>query len=123
MEPGAHEGGRLVGPVGAAMPACRHLQSIRHAAHLKNPHSPIPVILKIAARYPKIRSMGQLFERRYCPNCGRMMEMALPPGGKGPRPLQCIQCDRPDPFSDDRATGWIHGELRPQTKQSTSRLT
>jgi hypothetical protein len=59
--------------------------------------------------------MGQLLEKRDCPKCGRVMVMALPPGGKGLRKLLCTECDRPDPFEDERTAGWLHGELRPPT--------
>jgi len=37
--------------------------------------------------------------------------LALPPGGKGQRKLQCFDCDRPDPMKTDEATGWLSGEL------------
>jgi hypothetical protein len=52
--------------------------------------------------------MGQLFQKRDCPTCGKPMVMALPPGGKGPRALRCIECD---PLSDEKTMGWMEGEL------------
>jgi hypothetical protein len=39
--------------------------------------------------------------------------LALPPGGKGRRTFQCIDCERPDPLKTDQATGWLKGELQP----------
>ena len=43
----------------------------------------------------------------------RLRGLALPPGGKGPRTFQCLDCDRPDPLKTDQATGWLKGELQP----------
>jgi hypothetical protein len=40
------------------------------------------------------------------------MMLALPPGGAGPRTLQCLNCDRPDPLKSD-ALRWLSSELRP----------
>lgn len=40
------------------------------------------------------------------------MVMALPPGGRGPRTLRCIDCDDPDPIRSE-AANWLKGELRP----------
>ena len=37
-----------------------------------------------------------------------LLVMALPPGGKGPRALRCIECD---PLSDEKTMGWMEGEL------------
>ena len=37
--------------------------------------------------------------------------LALPPGGKGKRTLQCYDCDGPDPLKTDKATGWLKSEL------------
>lgn len=42
--------------------------------------------------------MGQFDQRQTCPHCGVLMVLALPPGGKGARVLQCLACDRPDPI-------------------------
>jgi hypothetical protein len=39
--------------------------------------------------------------------------LALPPGGKGPRTFQCLDCDRPDPLKTDRVIGWLNSELQP----------
>jgi hypothetical protein len=39
--------------------------------------------------------------------------LALPPGGKGKRTMQCLDCDRPDPLKSDAATGWLKSELQP----------
>jgi hypothetical protein len=41
------------------------------------------------------------------------MVLALPPGGKGPRTLQCFDCDRDDPLKSDSTAGWSKGELQP----------
>jgi hypothetical protein len=57
-------------------------------------------------------SMGQA-ERPSCPGCGAFLILALPPGGKGRRTFQCLDCDRPDPFKTHQATGWLKGELQP----------
>jgi len=40
-------------------------------------------------------------ERSTCPHCGEYLMLALPPGGKGRRTLQCLECDRPDPLKSD----------------------
>jgi hypothetical protein len=56
--------------------------------------------------------MGEA-ERPICPNCGALLILALPPGGKGLRTFQCLECDRPDPLKSEAATGWLLGELRP----------
>jgi hypothetical protein len=56
--------------------------------------------------------MGQA-ERPTCPGCGAFLILALPPGGGGPRKLQCLDCDRPDPLKSERVTGWFEGELQP----------
>jgi len=40
------------------------------------------------------------------------MMLALPPGGSGPRTLQCLDCERPDPLKSD-ALRWLSSELRP----------
>jgi hypothetical protein len=40
------------------------------------------------------------------------MVLALPPGGEGPRQLQCFECARPDPLKSD-AIQWLKGELQP----------
>ncbi len=57
-------------------------------------------------------AMGQA-ECPTCPGCGAFLILALPPGGKGPRKLQCLDCDRPDPLKSERVTGWLEGELQP----------
>jgi len=57
----------------------------------------------------KILAMGQA--KPTCPNCGADLILALPPGGKGRRALQCFDCDRPDPMKTERARGWLSGEL------------
>ena len=50
-----------------------------------------------------------------CPKCGRILELALPPGGNGQRFSQCFNCDRPDPMKSDRMmNGWLKGELAPK---------
>jgi hypothetical protein len=48
-----------------------------------------------------------------CPQCGSLMRLALSPGDRGPRWLQCEQCDRLDPLKADDVIGWLKGELRP----------
>jgi hypothetical protein len=62
----------------------------------------------------KIAIMGQA-ERPTCPGCGAFLILALPPGGKGPRKLQCLDCTRPDPLKSEDVTGWFEGELQPPT--------
>jgi hypothetical protein len=54
--------------------------------------------------------MGQA-ERPTCPNCGALLILALPPGGKGQRTLQCFDCERPDPLKTNSVIGWLEGEL------------
>lgn len=39
------------------------------------------------------------------------MVKALPPGGKGPRVLTCLDCDDKDPLTDTTTSGWLKGEL------------
>src|ERR1700733_7893683 len=39
------------------------------------------------------------------------MVLALPPGGKGLRTLQCLDCERPDPITSPQTIGWLAGEL------------
>jgi hypothetical protein len=41
------------------------------------------------------------------------MILALPPGGKGKRIMQCVDCDRPDPLTSGVVTGWLKSELQP----------
>jgi hypothetical protein len=41
------------------------------------------------------------------------MVLALPLGGRGPRTLQCFDCDRDDPLKADSTAGWLKGELQP----------
>jgi hypothetical protein len=56
--------------------------------------------------------MGQA-ERPTCPHCGDFLILALPPGGKGRRTLQCFECDGLDPLKTDKVMGWFKGELQP----------
>ncbi len=56
--------------------------------------------------------MGQA--ERTCPECGAFLILGLPPGGNAKRTMQCLDCDRPDPFKSDAATGWLKGELGPR---------
>jgi len=56
--------------------------------------------------------MGQFDQTRLCPQCGSLMVLALPPGGEGPRKLQCFECARPDPLKSD-AVQWLMGQLQP----------
>jgi hypothetical protein len=44
---------------------------------------------------------------------GFSLILALPPGGKGQRTLQCLDCERPDPLKTDRVMGWLKSELQP----------
>ena len=60
----------------------------------------------------RIIDMGQT-DRPVCPHCGAALILALPPGGNGPRTLQCLDCDGPDPLKTDKTTGWLKGELQP----------
>ena len=60
----------------------------------------------------KLYRMGQA-KRPTCPHCGEFLILALPPGGKGPRTFQCLDCDGPDPLKNEKATGWFKGELQP----------
>jgi hypothetical protein len=39
--------------------------------------------------------------------------LALPPGGKGRRSLQCLDCERPDPLKSSDALRWLSSELQP----------
>lgn len=39
--------------------------------------------------------------------------LALSPGGKGKRTLQCLDCERPDPLDKPDTLRWLSGELRP----------
>ena len=48
-----------------------------------------------------------------CPECGGYLTLAPPPDGKGPRTLQCLECDRPDPIKTEKIIGWLNGELKP----------
>ena len=51
-------------------------------------------------------------ERPNCLQCGEPMILALPPGGKGRRKLQCMDCEHPDPLKSD-AIKWLSSELKP----------
>jgi hypothetical protein len=57
--------------------------------------------------------MGQLDTTKLCPHCGSAMVLVLQPGGKGPRTLKCLDCERFDPLRAGTATGWFRGELQP----------
>ena len=48
-----------------------------------------------------------------CPQCGSLMRLALAPGDKGSRSLQCWQCERLDPLRANEVSGWLKDELRP----------
>jgi len=56
--------------------------------------------------------MGQA-QRPTCPDCGANLILAAPPGGKGPRTLQCLDCDQPDPLKTGKVIGWLKSELQP----------
>jgi hypothetical protein len=62
--------------------------------------------------------MGQA-KRPTCPKCGAYLVLALPPGDKGPRTLQCFDCDRPDPLTTESAIGWLNSELQPPKKPAS----
>jgi hypothetical protein len=69
---------------------------------------------KFVFEFSKIPRMEQRTDKAIrCPKCGSLMRLALGPGGKGPRSLQCEQCERPDPLNADEFVGWLKGELRP----------
>ena len=38
--------------------------------------------------------------------------LTLPPGAKGRRTFQCMDCDRPDPMTSD-GLRWLSSELKP----------
>jgi hypothetical protein len=48
-----------------------------------------------------------------CPICKNPMTFALPPGGKGQRSWQCLDCERPDPLASEAVRGWIKGLTEP----------
>jgi hypothetical protein len=50
-----------------------------------------------------------------CPKCNRPMTSALPPSGKGPRVLRCLECDGIDPMQSPDILGWVES-LRPPAK-------
>jgi hypothetical protein len=52
--------------------------------------------------------MGQFLKTGSCPTCGKQMTMALPPGGKGPRILRCVECD---PLREEKVKGWLAGDV------------
>jgi hypothetical protein len=60
----------------------------------------------------QIHGMGHFEQTKRCPQCGCVMVFALPPQGKGPRSLQCLECDRPDPLRSD-VLNWLKGGLQP----------
>jgi hypothetical protein len=64
-------------------------------------------------------------DRPICPKCQSLMILALPPGGKGQRTFQCLDCDRPDPLKSEKISGWLKGELggtlRAQTEIAVAR--
>jgi hypothetical protein len=41
------------------------------------------------------------------------MVLVMPVGGKAPRALRCLECDRIDPLKLPSITAWLAGELRP----------
>lgn len=49
-----------------------------------------------------------------CPRCGRKLEFALPPGGKGNRLYRCFNCGGPDPLKDHTADGYLRGLKSPE---------
>jgi diguanylate cyclase (GGDEF)-like protein len=72
--------------------------------------NPVVLVQQIEIRPCLNLGMGQFLKTADCPTCGRPMVMALPPGGKGPRTLRCVECD---PSSDDKTVGWLRSGLRP----------
>ena len=47
----------------------------------------------------------------HCSMCNRPLVLLLPPGGAGPRALQCFDCDRQDPLESLSVKRWLEGEL------------
>jgi hypothetical protein len=47
-----------------------------------------------------------------CPKCHKAMRF-LPRKSSGGRKFQCLDCDGLDPLKNDKATGWLKGELKP----------
>jgi hypothetical protein len=41
------------------------------------------------------------------------MVLVVPPDGKAPPELRCLQCDRIDPLELPSMAAWLDGELRP----------
>jgi hypothetical protein len=58
-------------------------------------------------------SMGQSNPSRRCERCGGLSVLVMPPDGKAPRELRCLECDRIDPLELPSITAWLDGELRP----------
>jgi hypothetical protein len=55
-------------------------------------------------------------QQRPCPKCNKPMTLGLPPGGKGPRVWQCLDCDGLDPLKSEEAARWANSPLRPPAK-------
>jgi hypothetical protein len=58
-------------------------------------------------------SMGQSYSHERCEHCGGLMVLVMPPDGKGPGTLRCLECDQIDPLQLPTITAWLVGELRP----------
>jgi hypothetical protein len=54
-----------------------------------------------------VPTLVQQIEIRPCVNFGMGQ---LPPGGKGPRTLRCVECD---PLGDDKTLEWLKSGLQP----------
>jgi hypothetical protein len=57
--------------------------------------------------------MGQSYPPGRCEHCGGLLVLVMPPDGKVPRELRCLQCDRIDPLELPSIAAWLDGELRP----------
>ena len=55
--------------------------------------------------------------RKLCPTCKKPMSFALPPGGKGPRAMRCMDCAGPDPLKSGEASRWVNSPLKPPRDQ------
>lgn len=65
----------------------------------------------------KDRGMGQTVQRKNCPVCKKLLAMALPSNGAGPRIPRCIECDS---LVDARTMRWINSSLMPPTDTDSS---
>lgn len=54
--------------------------------------------------------------QRICPTCGKPVKLMLPPGGKGPRTYQCMDCDQPDPLTSAKVKRLLEAVKPPAGK-------